>query len=439
MDNNYLSVSNLLKYLKNKLDSDNHLQKIAVVGEISNFINHRSGHWYFTIKDDKASISCVMFRFNNARVTFKPKSGDKVVILANTSIFEASGKLQLYCVDMMHYGLGQLYQKYEELKLRLQNQGLFKEEHKQQIPRFPFNIGLITGNKTAAYNDVISTITRRWPCCKITFKPTLVQGPTASNQLIKALNDLDQQQLDVILIVRGGGSIEDLWCFNDEQLAYTIYQAKTPIICGIGHEIDYTIADFVCDLRAPTPTGAAEIATPILTDVMMYIENCTNKLKYQMNKQILTKQQQLDELSTRNVFINPKKIIEKPKLKLVNYSNRVNNRLLSTKHQLNQYKSLQKRCITSISTTLKYEKSNLIKQQQKLINLVQIDLQNNKNQFSKYIDLLDAYSPLKVLQRGYAITMNDEQIIKSKEEAFKYDKLTIRYYDGTVATKIIKE
>ncbi|MEF9968454.1 MAG: exodeoxyribonuclease VII large subunit, partial [Longicatena sp.] len=246
-----VKVSTLVSYLKSKIDQDNYLQRILVCGEISNFVRHRSGHWYFTLKDEVSRLSCVMFSSSASRSKYIPKDGDKVILQANTSIFESSGQLQLYVTGIKLDGVGDLYVQFELLKKKLFNEGYFDENHKLSIPKYPLQIGLITGKNTAAREDVISTLQRRWPIANLIEINTLVQGDTAAKQICDAIKQMESMDVEVILLVRGGGSIEDLWAFNDENLAKVIYHCSIPIVTGVGHEVDTTIVDYVSDLRAP--------------------------------------------------------------------------------------------------------------------------------------------------------------------------------------------
>ena len=342
MRNRVYTVSEIVKTLKNKLDLDPGLQKIIVQGEISNFTAHRSGHWYFTLKDAGCRISCVMFASYVSRCNFHPKEGVKVLIQANTSIFEASGQLQLYVQAMKQDGIGDYYQQFELLKKKLFDEGYFDPNHKKALPKYPMKIGVITGKNTAAREDVFTTIKRRWPICQISEINTLVQGSEASIQMINALNKLDEMNLDVIILARGGGSIEDLWAFNDERLAITIYNAKTPIITGVGHEVDTTIVDYVSDRRAPTPTGAAEMATPDLHKVLFELDSSKKRLIVAMNGQIRIKRNILDRLVSSRAIREPLGMIQIRKMKLDYLAGRLEKgiqKISNSKESLNQYKS----------------------------------------------------------------------------------------------------
>lgn len=440
MRNRVYTVSEIVKTLKNKLDLDPGLQKIIVQGEISNFTAHRSGHWYFTLKDAGCRISCVMFASYVSRCNFHPKEGVKVLIQANTSIFEASGQLQLYVQAMKQDGIGDYYQQFELLKKKLFDEGYFDPNHKKALPKYPMKIGVITGKNTAAREDVFTTIKRRWPICQISEINTLVQGSEASIQMINALNKLDEMNLDVIILARGGGSIEDLWAFNDERLAITIYNAKTPIITGVGHEVDTTIVDYVSDRRAPTPTGAAEMATPDLHKVLFELDSSKKRLIVAMNGQIRIKRNILDRLVSSRAIREPLGMIQIRKMKLDYLAGRLEKgiqKISNSKESLNQYKS---KLIHWANAEVFNQKYNLQIKEVQLKQLMDTNLLKKKKKFEQIIQLLDAYSPLKSLARGYCLTLNDEnKLITSLEQVAVHEKITIQYSDGKIKAEILNK
>ena len=297
-----LSVSALLRYLIDKLDGDGQLQNIVVNGEISNFHRHQSGHLYFSLKDESAAISCVMFRYAAASLNFMPANGDAVVVKGNISIFMASGQLQLYVTQMRMDGIGALFLRYENLKKALSAQGLFNDEHKKAKPLYPLNIAVLVGDKSAAMSDIKINFAARWPLCSVDYYPVLVQGNEAAKDIIATLSIVDSKGYDAIILARGGGSFEDLFCFNDEELAYAIYNLQTFIITGIGHEQDFTIADFVSDMRAPTPTGAVVMLTPNISDVLKSIDDAELSLRQNMQRRLDTLKEKLERLKTSRVF-----------------------------------------------------------------------------------------------------------------------------------------
>lgn len=432
MSERVMKVSALVRYLKSKLDNDGYLQRVLVSGEISNFVNHRSGHWYFTLKDEQSRLSCVMFSSNASRCNFVPKDGDKVIVQANTSVFETSGQLQLYCTAMKQDGLGDLHIQFELLKKKLSNEGYFDENHKKDIPFYPMRIGVVTGRNTAAREDVISTLKRRWPVAKVIELHTLVQGDGAANQIIEALGKLDSVDLDVILLVRGGGSLEDLWAFNDERLAKFIFSMHTPIITGVGHEIDFTIVDFVSDKRAPTPTGAAELATPNIEEVKQNILLIRQTILQRGTRIIQLSRSELNRISKHPVFKSPEILTQQKKLqidyitsKLYNVGSSVQNRKLMQQHLNHRFNQVFNKVVVEYKHSI--QDSNI-----KLINSLENKMMSSKNQLGKTIELLDAYSPLNVLKRGYAVSYLQDKIVNSVQQININDELKIRYSDGEV-------
>ena len=281
----YLSVSALTKYLKYKFDSDEHLRMIYLKGEISNFKAHSTGHLYFSIKDENSKINAIMFNRSASNLKFTPVEGTKVLVAGRVSVYEATGSYQIYVEEMLEDGVGNLYVAFEQLKEKLTKEGLFDNKYKKSIPKIPSRIGIITAPTGAAIKDILSTIKRRFPICEAILFPSLVQGDNAAEDIVKNIKKADEYNLDVLIVGRGGGSIEDLWPFNEEIVARAIFDAKTPIISAVGHEIDFTISDFVADMRAPTPTGAAEMAVPNIIDLLKYID----QLKIRLNENVYKK------------------------------------------------------------------------------------------------------------------------------------------------------
>ena len=443
MSQNVVSVSTLVHYLKSKLESDNLIQKVLVEGEISNFSNYRSGHWYFSLKDENSLIRCVMFSSYNKKVQFAPKDGDKVIIQADVSVYEQRGDIQLLVYAMKSDKIGDLYLQFEKLKAKLYAEGLFDDKYKKPIPLYPMNIALVTGANTAARSDVLTTLNRRWSIAEIHEYSVLVQGNESAGQIINALSRADNNHHDVILLVRGGGSIEDLWSFNDETLARTIFNLKTPIITGIGHEINYTISDYVADLRAPTPTGAAERCAPDQKDVL----NMLNVYQTRLNTAITTKKdhasRELNKYSSSFVFSSPQRLYSEKEMQLVNLSNALYHSVQTYELNLEQSLSRYAHLLTStIKDNLSQLNLDINEYKNKLNNSVKFIKDKKENYLRQNASLLDAYSPLKSLARGYAIVEKDGEAIKSTDNLHKDDTLSIRMYDGKIITKvaeIIKE
>ena len=305
MEDKYITVSQLSRYLKFKFDNDNNLANIFLKGEISNFKLHTRGHLYFTIKDENSRINAIMFASQANKLNFVPSDGMKIMVTGRVSVYEATGGYQIYVEDMIQDGVGNLYIEYEKLKKKLASEGLFDASKKKKIPKFPETIGIITAPTGAAIKDILSTIKRRWPITKTILFPSLVQGASAAPEIVAQIKKAEEYPLDVLIVGRGGGSIEDLWCFNDEEVARAIYECPIPIISAVGHEIDFTIADYVADLRAPTPTGAAEMAVPNQTDFYNYMRQINLRLHKAMKNYLEVSKEKLDNLRNSYILKNP--------------------------------------------------------------------------------------------------------------------------------------
>lgn len=439
MSQKVVSVSTLVHYLKGKLDNDALIQRIMVQGEISNFTNHRSGHWYFTLKDAQSRISCVMFQSYARQCSFLPKDGDQVILTANTSLFEASGQLQLYGVKMQLDGLGEYYLKYEQLKRKLAAEGLFDARLKKQIPAYPTKIGLVTGKNTAAREDVVSTIKRRWPIAKIVEFATLVQGDDAPEEIMQALKEADLCKLDVILLVRGGGSIEDLWAFNNETLAREIFKMQTPLISGVGHEVDVTIVDYVADLRAPTPTGAAEMAVPDMAEVLNYLNKDKQRL-YQATLSKLNKAElYFHALKDKRVFAQPEQLFEKNWLKLNYYEMKLRNTNYLFNEKSQQFIKIKNQFSTIIQNRCHGLNLDLIEKKTSLNQLMNMRLTSSRSRLLELTALFDAYSPLKSLLRGYSLVYKDNQLLSSIIQIEKNDQVKVQLSDGIFYAAVLEK
>lgn len=434
------TVSALVRYIKSALDNDMNLQAVFIKGEISNFTNHRSGHWYFTLKDAKARISCVMFSSYASRCPILLKEGMKVIITASVSMYEAAGSTQLYVTKVQADGIGDLYLQLEQTKAKLAKEGLFDPGHKKALPAYPMSIGIITAKTGAAVQDMLTTIARRWPLAKVAVYPTLVQGAAASAQLIQVLQKADQNGHEVLLLARGGGSLEDLWCFNDEALARTVYQLETVVVTGVGHETDTTLVDYVSDARAPTPTAAAELITPDRNEVLQNL--------MMMRQRMLQALRMLDQKSRRSLELvknnrylkNPLAYAESQKLQLamtIKSLGDVENRVERSRYAL----SLQSRKLAYQASLLMQEAARYNEhKEQQLTDMMQEKIRIYKAQMAQQTALLDAFSPLKILNRGYSI-VSKESIIRSVTQLHPTDEVEIRFADGRVIAQIenIKE
>ena len=384
------TVTEINDYIKWLIDGEKQLQDIYVIGELSNFKKHTSGHCYFSLKDEKSEIRAVMYASYARKLNFKPENGMKIVVHARISVYTQGGSYQLYVDSMQPDGLGSLYLAYEQLKERLNREGLFDEAHKKPIPIFPDRIGVLTSPTGAAVRDIINVSKRRYPCVKLLLYPTLVQGPEASNELTKAIEYFNiENNVDVIIIGRGGGSIEDLWAFNDECLARAIYNSKIPVISGVGHEIDFTICDFVADVRAATPSAAAEIATVDINEIINALNTFDFRAKNALMGAVSYYRDKLDGIKSKRIFKMPEIILDAPKMR---FSMMVEN----------------------------------LKGSMAEINSI------NRERFANINAKLIALNPMAVLARGYgAIYNQNDEIIKSTKEISVGDNIKVRLHDGS--------
>ena len=396
MEYNPITVTDLNKYIKNKVDNDEYLNNVLVKGEISNFKHHYTGHMYFTLKDENSLIKCIMFKSYTPNLKFVPKDGMKVMILGTVSVFERDGVYQIYCKAMQEDGMGSLYTAYEELKNKLEKQGLFDSKYKKPIPKFPKSIGVLSASTGSVIRDIINVSTRRNPNCYIKLLPVPVQGKGAGEKIAEAIKIMNEYKLaDVIILARGGGSLEDLWPFNEEVVAHAIFESELPVISAVGHETDFTIADFVADLRAPTPSAAAELAVPNVNDLLIDLEKYNNRFKNSLKKKIELMRLRYEKCMANRVFKEPLQ--------------KINERYLLI--------------------------DRIVKQMEgKITNKVKDD----KTKMVELITKLDNLSPLKTLSRGYSLTTNVQgNIVKSVKDVKKDDELKIRFQDGITNVKVI--
>jgi exodeoxyribonuclease VII large subunit len=415
---NYVTVSQLNRTIKNILDQEENLKNIRITGEISNLKIHQSGHWYFTLKDEFSRVNSVMFASKANLVKVKVKDGDKVNIIADLSVYEAAGNYQLYVNKLEPVGSGNLYLEFEKLKKKLAEEGLFKDDHKIALPKFPKTIGVISAPKGAVVKDIITTTRRRWPYAQIVVIPTLVQGSEAAKAIVAALKLADNMNFDVIICGRGGGSIEDLWPFNEEIVARQIYITKTPIVSAVGHETDYTIADFVADVRAPTPTAAAEMVTPNLLNIRKEISNLASNLSSVLINSLTLNRNKLKSIATKTVFTKPELIYANKRFRLDNLHTKIikNQQILqnNTKNKLSNYLINMK---NELTVKINHVNANL-------------KLYNGK---------LNALGPNRVLERGYAIIKQENMAISSVKQIKLDQDAEVILKDGKVIVKPIKK
>ncbi len=413
----YLSVTALTKYLKYKFDNDAHLKNVLLKGEISNFKRHSRGHFYFTLKDDKAQISAIMFASSSNRVKFTPVDGMSILVEGYITVYEASGNYQIYVNKMSEDGLGNLYLAYEQLKKKLSSEGLFDASHKKKIPRFPKTIAVLTSPTGAAVQDVINIINRRFPLSSIIVYPTLVQGEYAKDDIVKQLKKVNSDLLcDVIILGRGGGSIEDLWPFNEEDVAHAIYDSKIPIISSVGHETDTTISDYVADLRAPTPSGGAEIAVPNQLYLFNYIDRMNNQNRLSLSRLMNSKIDQLKRIESSVIFRDPLRMTESKSRRLDHLSDK-----LELLNPINR---------------LKQSQEDLVNTTQRLNDYYLRILYNKSSLYNLEINKLELLNPLSIMKKGYSVVKKEGKVLKSIEEVKVNENIDIQVNDGVISANI---
>ena len=394
-ENMAISVSELNSYIKNKIADDEYLNNVLVKGEISNFKNHYTGHMYFTLKDENSLIKCIMFKSYAQRLDFMPKDGMKVFVVGGVSVFERDGVYQIYVKAMQEDGVGLLYKKYEELKARLEEEGYFDETHKQKIPLMPKTIGVLTSQTGSVIKDIINVSTRRNPNVNIRLFPVPVQGEGAAEKIADGIRVMNDNKLaDVLILARGGGSLEDLWPFNEEIVAHAIYNSEIPIISAVGHETDFSISDFVADLRAPTPSAAAELAVPDIYEIKQKINIYQNRLRLTLIKKVEIMKLRYEKCMSSRVFKEPLRNVNDNYLKIDTYVKR-------------------------------------------LENTIKVKQKEEKTKYIELVSKLDTLSPLKTLTRGYSIAEQNKKIIKSAKELKTGDKIDIRFVDGKKQAEVL--
>ena len=397
MSQKVITISQINEYIRNLMDNDSLLAGVAVKGEISNYKVYPSGHHYFTLKDDGAALKCVMFRGNTSKLRFKPVNGMQIIAMGKISVYPRDGAYQLYCTNIVLDGIGDLYAAFEQLKTKLAGAGLFDPTHKKPIPQFPKTIGIVTSSAGAAVHDMLRILNKRYPVTKVILLPVRVQGTEAPGEIVAAIRYANHFKLaDLLIVGRGGGSIEDLWAFNDERVAYAIYQSEIPVISAVGHEPDVTISDFVADLRAATPSNAAELAVPDQEALRQYMDSLLSSVATILDRQLKSYQQHLNVLSDSPVLKDP----------------------------LDYFKQREK--------SLKLLENRLVSAQSNII-------QHHNKQFLTNASKLDALSPLKVLTRGYALTQTEAgNVVRSVHQLKPGDSIQIQVSDGSVSASVTR-
>ncbi|MFP7493680.1 exodeoxyribonuclease VII large subunit [Terribacillus saccharophilus] len=442
-EDRYLTVTALTRYMKRKLETDKHLKDIWLRAEISNFKHHSRGHMYMTLKDDGARIQSVMFAGQNKGLKFVPENGMTVLIRGEIGLYEPQGQYQLYIQHMEPDGVGALYQAYEQLKEKLEKEGLFSAAHKKKLPAFPEHIGVITSPTGAAVRDILTTIKRRYPIVKVTVLPVSVQGERSAPSLVQALSFAEERDFDVLIIGRGGGSIEELWSFNEEIVARAIHSVRIPIISAVGHETDFTISDFVADVRAATPTGAAELAVPAREELLHRITQLSNRMQYIVRQNYRQEADRLAKLRGSYAFRYPEQMLRQKEIELDKLSDRLNRAgtaAVTTKTQ--QFSSLMNRLtLVHPGKQVQNHERELAVLQNRLQQAMEKLHERQQQKFLHQINKLSLLNPLETMKRGYSISYKQNTLLKSVDQVKTGDDVQIHLADGTIdcIVKDVKE
>ncbi len=414
----YITIGDLNKYLKKIFDNDRNLQEVYIKGEISNFKAHTRGHFYFTLKDETSRINAVMFSYKASMLKFIPSDGMKVLVRGKISVYEATGSYQIYVEEMDQDGLGNLYIEFEKLKKKLASEGLFDQDKKKKIPKVPKKIGIVTASTGAAIRDILTTIKRRFPICETILFPSLVQGVDAAKDIVKNIELANTFDIDTLIVGRGGGSIEDLWPFNEEIVARAIYESKVPVISAVGHEIDFTIADFVADLRAPTPTAAAELAVPNIETIKTYLDNAISRSTISINNCIDIRKQNLSNLINSYILKKPTAMYEIKEQSLDFLIDKLNKqmKLIIDNVNIRLFKVVNSYILTNPEILYKFKQQNL----------------------SHLINKLDVLNPMNTIKRGYAIVKCNDKVVSDISNVKCDDIIDINIKNGIINAKVLE-
>ena len=418
MNQDYITISELNHYIKGIMDDNTFLNKVYLKGEISNFKAHTRGHLYFTLKDETSRLNAVMFSYQANGLKFNPVDGMKVLVCGKISVYEATGAYQIYVEDMQEDGLGNLYIEFEKLKKKLAAEGLFDQEKKKAIPKTPKRVGIVTASTGAAIRDILTTIKRRYPICETILFPSLVQGVDAAKDIVKKIEIANTYDIDTLIVGRGGGSIEDLWPFNEEIVARAIYNSKVPVISAVGHEIDFTIADFVADLRAPTPTAAAELAVPNIDTINTYLKNAVNRSTLSINNYMDSKSQVLKSFMSSYILKKPTAMYEVKEQNLDFLIDRLQKeiKIIFDNNRIRLYKSVNSYVLTNPEILYKFKNQKL----------------------EHIINKLDVLNPMNTLKRGYAIVKKDNKVVSDIKSIKKEDTININIKNGMINAKVVE-
>ena len=418
MEEEYISVSQLTDYIRKLINSDSRLKQVYVRGEISNFKRYSSGHCYFSLKDEGSVIPGVMFYGFASKLKFEPKNGMKVLVRGYVDVYKSRGNYQLYAQRIIEDGLGELHIAFEQLKKELESKGYFEDDLKKPIPKFPKRIGVVTAATGAAIRDIVTTIKRRWHLCEIILFPSLVQGSLAANNIVRQIFVADNEfELDTLIVGRGGGNIEDLWAFNERIVAKAILACETPVISAVGHEIDWTIADYVADIRAATPTAAAEIAVPDIREISSKVDDLDSRASNVMAKQLNDNLEKFERIKNRPLFKNPHMIHERRGMDL----DFIKGRLVSSSKEMIHSNQMR---------LSKVKSSNVFRNPQSILDEKTITLSRN-------IDKLKVLNPLLTIQRGYAVARSKGKVVSYAKDLKKDEELELEFKDGKVNTRVL--
>jgi len=436
-----LSIKDLNRYIRMKLESDDLMQDVWIRGEISNFTHHSSGHMYFTLKDADSRIKSIMFASHNQRLAFRPKEGTKVIARGNVSVYERDGQYQFYATHMQPDGIGSLYLAYEQLKKKLDEEGLFAAHRKRPLPKFPRAIGVITSPTGAAVRDIIITLQRRYPTVPILLYPVLVQGTQAAPSIVKAIEGMNRhQEADVLIVGRGGGSLEELWAFNEEIVARAIYASGIPVISAVGHETDFTIADFVADLRAATPTAAAELAVPHQLELKQHFRRLEQRMEHALAMRMQQERDRLERLRRSPYFVHPRKYLLQHAERLDRLTEQLHYRTQGLMRKSDErWSKLQHRLVRrNPQEQVIFARKRVQSETHQLLQSMQAMLKEQKLKLMTGMKQLDALSPLKVMQRGYSLVYDEQEkrLIKSLADVQPGDMVHVKVNDGQLECQV---
>lgn len=436
----YLSVKALTKYIKRKFDADPHLRDVYVKGELSNVKIHTNGHIYFSLKDEGAIIKATMFKMQAKNLAFRPEDGMQVFVRGDVNVYEAGGVYQLYAQSMEPDGIGGLFVAFKQLQEKLEREGLFRPDFKQPIPTFPQRVGVLTATTGAAIRDIVTTIQRRYPLCEISIYPTLVQGVNAAASIVQNIRQANKlAECDVLIVGRGGGSIEDLWAFNEEPVARAIFESRIPIISAVGHETDTTIADFVADLRAPTPTAAAEMAVPNRADLVQTVLVSQSRLQQMMTSRIQYEKTRLTKIAASYPLATPERLYRP-------FTERLAQADISLQKSIDYYMKQQQNNVAILTSRLQsrspeqqihYTKHQLSNIEQQLTRMMQHLLVQQRTRFDSSLRTLQALNPLALMAKGFSVVYSEEKVVKSVKQLQQEDELSIQMQDGFVTAKVV--